>query len=137
MSAERELLCAYREWHRLALAESKAIHIRNWSLFSDCHQAIQDYQSLVVGLTQEVRAEWRRTGGPLALKENHLRAHVSGLIELTRQNQTRLRAALTAARQQLEYLGEAGKNLKRLHRTYGLAAEPGQLNSAGMYALCG
>ena len=124
MNAEAELMRAYREWRRLAQAESKAIQTHNWVLLSDCHLAIRDYQSLVGVLTQQARSEWREAGN-LAEKENNRRALVSGLIELTRQNHARLQAALGTARKQLDELGEAGKNLKRLQRSYGVAAKGG------------
>ena len=68
MNAEAELLRAYREWHRLARTESKAIQTRNWTLLSDCHLAIKDYQSLVKKLTQVARADWQRAGCDLAEK---------------------------------------------------------------------
>jgi hypothetical protein len=119
MNSESELFCAYREWHRLAQAETKAIQSRNWSLLSDCHLAIRDYQSLVCRLTQETRAEWRRAGCNLAEKEHNLRVLVSQLLELTRQNHSQLQTTLAIARQKLDQLGQAGKNLKRLRRTYG------------------
>ena len=121
MSAESELLRAYREWHRLAQAETKAIQTRNWTLLSDCHQAIRDYQFLVGGLTQEAQAEWRRAGSNVAAKERDLQVLISDLIEMTRQNQGLLQSTLTATRKQLDQLGEAGKNLKRLQRSYGFA----------------
>ena len=122
MSAENELLRAYREWHRLAQAESKAIRTRNWTLLTDCHLAIRDYQAMVGGLTLEARSEWRRSGCNLGEKERNVNVLVSELIDLTRQNQTLLQATLAAARQHLDELGEAGKNLKRLQRTYGFVA---------------
>jgi hypothetical protein len=126
MNTENELFCAYREWHRLAQAETKAIQTRNWNLLSDCHLAIRDYQTVVSRLTQETRAEWRRAGCNLAEKENNLRVHVSGLLELTRQNHSRLQTTFAQARKKLEQLGEAGKNLKRLRRTYGCVAVRGR-----------
>jgi hypothetical protein len=119
MNAETELFRAYRDWHRLAQAESTAIQTRNWALLSDCHLAIKDYQSHVGRLTQEVRTEWRRSGCNLAEKEKNLRVLVSGLLDLTRQNQERLQSTVTAARKQLDQLGEVGTNLKRLQRSYG------------------
>ena len=97
MNTENELFCAYREWHRLAQAETKAIQTRNWNLLSDCHLAIRDYQTVVSRLTQETRAEWRRAGCNLAEKENNLRVHVSGLLELTRQNHSRLQTSQRGA----------------------------------------
>lgn len=122
MSAEIELLRAYRDWHRLALAESKAIQTRNWSLLSDCHLAIKDYQTVVARLTREARAEWKRTSRDLAEKERNLHVLVSDLMELTRQNQERLQSMIANARQKLGDLGEAGKNLRLLRRSYGFVA---------------
>jgi hypothetical protein len=122
MNAEGELLRAYREWHRLAQAETKAIQTRNWKLLSDCHRAIRDFQTLAAGLTQAARHEWHRSGCNLAEKEIHLRALVSGLVDRTRRNHELLRVTLAATRQQLHELTEAGKNLQRLRRSYGAVA---------------
>ena len=119
MNAESELLRAYREWHRLAHAETKAIQTRNWNLLSDCHTAIKDYQIMVGRLTQETRSEWRRTGCNLVEKEKNLQVLLSGLIDLTRQNQGQLQTTVAAARKQIDQLGEAGTNLRRLQRSYG------------------
>jgi hypothetical protein len=122
MNAESELLRAYREWRRLAQAEAKAIQTRNWSLLSDCHQAIKDYQAVVGRLTRETRDEWRRNGCNLAEKERNLKIIVSGLVDLTRQNQALLQAARTRTRAQLNQLNEAGRNLKLLRSSYGCAS---------------
>jgi hypothetical protein len=119
MNAESELLRAYREWRRLAQAETKAIQTRNWSLLSDCHLAIQDYQSVVGGLTRATRAEWQRAGLDLSEKERNLKVLVADLMDVTRQNHALLQATLARARHQLGQLGEAGKNLRRLRRAYG------------------
>ena len=119
MTADIDLLHAYREWRRLAQAEAKAIQTRNWSLLSDCHLAIQDYQSLVGRLTEAARAEWRLAGCNLAEKEQNLRVLVSDLLELTRQNHGRMQATLARTRDNIDQLGEAGKNLRRLRRVYG------------------
>jgi hypothetical protein len=120
MNAESELLHAYREWHRLARAETKAIQTRNWDLLSDCHLAIKDFQAHITNLTQEVRAEWQRAGLNPVEKEQNLKILASELIELTRQNQSLLQTSLRNARKQLNQLGEAGRNLKLLQRSYGL-----------------
>jgi hypothetical protein len=120
MNAESELIYAYREWLRLARAETKAIQTRNWDLLSDCHLAIKDFQAHITGLTPEVRAEWQRTGCNAAEKEKNLKVFASELIELTRTNQSLLQATLRNARKQLDHLGEAGRNLKLLQRSYGL-----------------
>ena len=58
-------------------------------------------------------------GCNLAEKEQNLRVLVSDLLELTRQNHSRLQSTLARTRDKLDQLGEAGKNLKRLRRAYG------------------
>ena len=55
MNAEKELLNAYRDWHRLASAETKAIQTSNWTLLADCQMAITDFQTLTSRLIIEVR----------------------------------------------------------------------------------
>jgi len=122
MNAESELLRAYREWHRLAQAETKAIQTRNWNLLSDCHLAIKDYQVLVSNLTRDVRQEWQTKGCNLVEKEKNLQVLVSDLIDLTRRNQELLKTTISAARKQITQLGESGKNLRQLQRSYGLVS---------------
>jgi septal ring factor EnvC (AmiA/AmiB activator) len=119
MNAENELLHAYHEWLRLARAETKAIQTRNWDLLSDCQLAIKDFQAHIASLTQEARAEWQRAGCSLPEKEKNLRVFTNELIDLTQQNKSLLQSTLTAARKQLDHLGNAGKNLKLLQRSYG------------------
>jgi hypothetical protein len=118
MSAEKELLQAYREWHRLALAETKAIQTRNWNLLADCQKAIRDFQILASQLTQQARAEWAQAGCNVAEKEQHTRVYVNSLIETTRRNQALLQTAKTAVRERLNELGATGRKLKELQRSY-------------------
>jgi len=118
MNAESELMHAYREWHRLALAERKAIQTRNWDLLADCQLAIKDYQSLVGNLTQKARTEWRLAGQDQTEKEKSIHVFINGLIELTRQNQLMLQSARTTAQERIGQLGEARRNLKLLQRSY-------------------
>ena len=51
-------------------------------------------------------------------REKQLDATVRELIELERRNNTLLGAIRENARQQLEQLDRAGRNLKRIHRSY-------------------
>jgi hypothetical protein len=128
MNAESELLTAYREWHRLAEAETKAIQTRNWDLLNDCHLAIRDFQAHIAMLAQDARSEWRGAGCNLDEKERNLRVLISDLVDLTRRNQGLLQTTLTTARHQIDQLGETGKNLRRLRRSYGLALPWHQAN---------
>ena len=118
MNAERELLHAYTEWRRLAEAESKAIQSRNWTLLADCQHAIQDFQKHVSRLTLDARDEWKRAGEDRAEKEKNIQVLVNELIAITRQNHVLLQAARSHAQHRLDELGTAGRNLKRLHRSY-------------------
>jgi len=122
MNAESELLRAYREWRRLALAETKAIQTRNWRLLADCHLVIRDYQSLVSTLTRAPRTEWQSAGCDLAQKEANLKIMVSDLMEITRNNHVLLQAARGRVSRQLDELGAVGGNLKRIGRAYGQIA---------------
>lgn len=119
MNAEGELLRAYREWHRLAQAETKAIQTRNWGLFHDCHRAIQNFQTQIAALAADVRTGWRRAGDA-EKKERHLQALIADLMDLTRHNEGLLQTTLDNARHRLDQLGETGKNLKQLRRSYGV-----------------
>ena len=121
MNAENELLNAYRDWHRLACAEAKAIRTRNWDLLADCQLAITDFQTLIGRLTIEARKEWERAGLNAAEKERHIQVFIQELIELTRQNQVILQAAKDEAVAKLEELSLAGQNIRRLQRSYGTA----------------
>ena len=118
MNAERELLHAYGEWRRLAEAEGKAIQSRNWPLLADCQHAIQDFQTHVSRLTLDARDEWKRAGDDRVEKEKSIQPLVNELIAITRQNHALLSAARNTAQHRLGELGEAGVNLKRLHRSY-------------------
>jgi len=119
MKAEQELLATYREWNRIARAEARAIRTQNWNLLADCQLAVKDFQSLTVRLTAEARREWEQAGVDCAEKNRNIQVFINDLIEITRQNQTMLRQAKEAASLQLEQIGEAGRNLKLLHRSYG------------------
>jgi len=119
MNAENELLHAYREWHRLARAEAKAISTRNWDLLADCQLAIKDFQTLISRLTLEARGECEGTGGNWPERERCIRIFVGELIDLTRRNQAALQRAKDEATKRITELNDAGRNLKMLQRTYG------------------
>jgi hypothetical protein len=121
MNAETELLNAYREWHRLALAEAKAIRTHNWDLLADCQLAIADFQILAGRLMLDARSEWERAGLDVSEKQRHLQVFVHDLIEITRQNQSMLQRAKDEAAAKLDDLAEAGRNIGMLRRSYGSA----------------
>ena len=119
MNAETELLNAYREWHRLAHAEAKAIRTRNWDLLADCQLAIADFQNLTSRLMLDARGEWERAGLDVTEKQRHIQVFVHDLIEITLQNQSLLQRTKDEAAVKLDDLAEAGRNMTRLRRSYG------------------
>ncbi len=121
MSAENELLGMYREWLRLARAQTRAIQTHNWSFHADCHRAVESFQREAVRLTRAAREEWARDGRDCSEKEKNFRGPVNELITIARQNQRLLDEAVQGGRERLVQLGDAGHNLKRLQRSYGFA----------------
>jgi hypothetical protein len=128
MTAERELHAAYQDWRRLAELEGEGIRARNWPVVTDCQQRLSALPARLTRLTNAARDEWRRTGGDLAEKENHLCQIVSNLIEIEVQNNSSLAAAKKTTRAQMDQLDVARQNLKRVHRSYS-AAGPAVWNS--------
>lgn len=124
MNAEAELLGAYQNWRRLALAQARAVQSRNWKLFSDCHQAVEQHQSRLAGLTQAARDEWRRAGCDLAAKEKEFHALLGEITGLIRRNHELIHARRLVAHEKLARLVECGQNLRRLRHSYGSHPAP-------------
>jgi hypothetical protein len=118
MSAEKALFDAYREWARLAKAENRAIHRRDWNFVLECQQLLQNIQALITRLTGEAHEEWEKSGVNSEPKKTRLRNVVAGLIELARENQKSLDSARETALLKGRELEAAGRNLKRLHNSY-------------------
>jgi hypothetical protein len=57
-------------------------------------------------------------GSGRSAKSKHLDATIRELIDLERRNHTLLNSIRENAQQQLEQLDRAGRNLKRIHRSY-------------------
>ena len=125
MSAEQALFDAYREWRRLAKAESKAISLKDWNLLAECQNLLQNIQPVITRLTQEAHDEWEKSGADLEAKKAKLRETVAGLIGLARENQLSLRVARELVLAKGRQLAEAGRNLKRLQHSYAPARSSG------------
>jgi hypothetical protein len=124
MSAERALLNAYSEWHRLAEAEGKAIRQRNWNLLLECQRVLKNLQPLIIQLRLAARSEWKNQGTDCAAKGKNIRDLVSQLIELGQRNKMLLQTARQTAQVKREQLELAGRNLKRLQLSYAFACPP-------------
>jgi hypothetical protein len=119
MNPERDLTAAFQEWRRLAEAEGEAIGARNWSLVSACQKALQNLSERISRLSAAAREEWSKPGGNRAAREGTLKATIHELIQLEKRNQTLLGSMKSAMRTKLDQLGEAGRNLKQIQRSYG------------------
>ena len=124
MNAERDLLEACREWRRLAEAEGEAIRTRNWELCSACQNALQLLREHITALLPAVRAEWARSNGGGAIRQQAFDDTLRRLIELERRNQTLLQSLREAARLKIQQLNEAKIKLKQLRRSYGFVHAP-------------
>jgi DNA anti-recombination protein RmuC len=118
MNADHELTEAYKEWRRLAEAETEAIQTCNWSLLAACQKSLRNLQQHITKLTEASKAEWEKLGSGRSAKSKHLDATIRELIDLERRNHTLLNSIRENAQQQLEQLDRAGRNLKRIHRSY-------------------
>lgn len=120
MTAERDLLEAYREWRRLAEAEGEAIRTGNWGLCAACQKALEHLRERITALMPAVREEWSRPGCDPVAKQQSLDATLHELIHLQQRNKTLLQAVREATRAKLSQLGEARLKLKQLRRSYAM-----------------
>jgi uncharacterized protein YoxC len=118
MKAEKALLDAYGDWHRLAEAEGKAIRLHDWNFLLECQKVIQRLQPQITELTRAAREEWKQAGADLAAQEKKINAVVSELIAMGECNKSLLQAAREAAKSEREQLEQASQNLKRLQHSY-------------------
>ncbi len=120
MNAEHDLTEAYQEWRGLAETEGEAIGAGNWNLVSACQKALQQLQERISRLSPAVRAEWSKLGGKRAVQQGILNATIHELIRLEQRNQTLLQSIQEATQVKLDQLGQAGRNLKHIQRSYRL-----------------
>lgn len=119
MNAERQLVEAYGEWRHLAEIEGEAIGARDWMMVAASQTALRHLQERISSLSPTVREEWSKRGDERVVKERGLTAIIHELIGLERRNQTLLNSLQEAARLKLNQLDQAGRNLKRIQRSYG------------------
>jgi len=119
MNAERQLTEAYKEWRHLAEVEGEAIVARNWLLVAASQKALQHLQERISRLSPIARQEWSNAAGDRTVRQQALDAMIQELIGLERRNQTLLNALCEAARVKLGQLGQAGRSLQQIRRSYG------------------
>ena len=122
MSAEKDLFDAWNEWRRLAEAEGESIRARNWSLVAACQAALAQLQPRITRFTEAARREWSQAGADRTAREKKFQAVVEELIRLQLRNAALLAAIKAATKEKLKHLGQAGRNLKHIRRSYGESA---------------
>lgn len=121
MNAEQALLAAFREWHRLAQAEQKAIQKRDWGFLLKCQSAVQ----VVQGSINRLRREWNQSGLGSPDKQKELEALVSDLMGTVKINNELLGSVRLLALAEREKMAQAARNLKRLQNSYDLGRPSG------------
>ena len=124
MTASDQLHNSYQEWHRLAKAEGEAIREGNWTVVSDCQNAMQQIQALILRYTDEARQEWASLGAEGTTREKSVRALITELIEIERKNTLLLDSVRQASQAQLGELRQAGHTLRQVQRSYAPARPP-------------
>ena len=118
MNAESALVEAYQEWRRLAQTEGDAIRTCDWGLLAACQRALQNLRERITVLTMAAKGEWIQEGHDVPAKEKKFREIIAELIHIERQNSTLLTAIRQGVKSQLDKLDQAGRNLRRIHRSY-------------------
>lgn len=118
MNAERKLIEAYQEWHRLAESVGRGIDQDDWSRVSVNQRAIRRLQDRVSRLAPAVRAERAQSRARQPGAQDPLRTTLEDLIALTRHHQALLARKKQDVRLKLDQTGRAVGNLRQIRRSY-------------------
>ena len=118
MTAESALLDAYTEWRRLAAAACYAIRSRNWGFVQECHGIIERLQPRIAELTREAASEWRHAGMSCPAGREQIRLAVLELIKLVECNKSMINSVQERVTPEYQQQQQAGRNLKRLQKSY-------------------
>ena len=118
-----ELQNAFREWHRLARAEGDAIRTGNWSLVTNCQNALQELQPRILRCMEEARLESARPGAD-SHGNDGIRTLITELLEIENQNNALLSTMRGTLQAQLGQLEQSGHTLRQIQRSYAPARPP-------------
>jgi hypothetical protein len=124
MNAGDQLEKAYQEWRSLAKAEGDAIRAGNWTVVSDCQQALKMLQPQILNWTGPARKERAELGSLGVAREKNLQKLISETVELEQRNQAALDELSREARTQFGQLQQAGHTLRQVQRSYAPARPP-------------
>lgn len=117
MTPRYELQDLYLQWRRWTLLEAEAIGAADWMRVEECQAAKRDLQPRITRATERVRHDSHSARGSDP-QEGRVRVLVNELIDLERRNRDLLARLCDRAVAELNRLGEAGRNLRRVHRSY-------------------
>jgi hypothetical protein len=106
------------EWHRLAVAEGKAIREGNWSFVSECQRALCQLRPQIEGLTAKNSRQQVFHTTDHSNRKSATRATVLELIELQRNNLQSLQQRRQRLSAYIESLARTGRRLRGLQRSY-------------------
>jgi len=118
MNAERKLIEAYQEWHRLAEGVGRGIDQDDWNRVSVNQQAIRGLQDRISRLAPLARAERAQSRARQPGVQDPLRATLEDLIALTRHHQALLASKKQDVRLKLDQTGLIVGNLRQIRRSY-------------------
>lgn len=121
MTADSQLEQAYREWRRLAEAESKAIRAGNWALATDCQTALRQLQSRITLHTQKAQNDIDVPAPERTARAWRFRAVIEDLIRIESENAALMKSARQLAEGQISRLRRAGRTLRRVQQSYARA----------------
>ncbi|HXG49547.1 MAG TPA: hypothetical protein VNO52_18135 [Methylomirabilota bacterium] len=117
MTPRHELQDLYLQWRRWTVLETEAIGTADWVRVEECQAAKRDLQPRITRAAEQARLD---SGAACAQdgQESRVRVLLNELIDLERRNLDLLARLRDRATAELDRLGQAGRNLRRVHRSY-------------------
>lgn len=128
MDARDHLFRLYEQWRRLSLAESEGIKRADWAEVARCQNAKHALQERIIIATDVLKAEQLALCRDPRETESAIRAVVSRLMELERQNSLHLTQQRTRAEAEQASMDKSSRNLRQFSRAYGRAQVTGWQN---------
>jgi hypothetical protein len=109
MKAEDELRSLYEQWRQLTHEEGHAIESSSWLQLGNFQAAKSRLQTRIVEVSQRLDSR---------VHEEQFKLIVDALINLERQNTSRLTERRRSAETEKQELEISSRNLRQIHRSY-------------------
>lgn len=116
--ARTSLRSYYEQWRSLTEAEGKAIRRGQWQQVERLQASKQELQSLIIGATEDLRAEYRQHGLPVEEVEESFRGVLEDLVRSESANAQSLQQQLAHADEQLAELEGHAAKLSQVRQAY-------------------